>query len=230
MVLAEFGCERQVTRCTNRVLLFRFLFSFQNATHRSMGILLPPVSQVTNTRINMTQHHRNRSLDSALQRIPEVQYARRSFGSVWLTLASTLSVLQVEVSSPSAESENTLHCTNAILSGTMCSKIIQSSSSTNPTNTPNITGRGSKLQGAEGMGSSKAGKPTIGAGCSSAGGGSMPGSTDSRTITGRQQQQQLMGKMELLEQGAGSAHEVSSESILMCDVDPSLQELVHRVH
>lgn len=37
-----------------------------------MGILLPPVSQVTNTRINMTQHHRNRSLDSALQRIPEV--------------------------------------------------------------------------------------------------------------------------------------------------------------
>lgn len=56
---------------------------------RSMGILLPPISQVTNTRINMTQHHRNRSLDSALQRIPEV-----------------------EVSSPNAESENTL-CTNA---------------------------------------------------------------------------------------------------------------------
>ncbi|KFB51734.1 hypothetical protein ZHAS_00019825 [Anopheles sinensis] len=85
-----------------------------------MGILLPPVSQVTNTRINMTQHHRNRSLDSALQRIPEV-----------------------EVSSPSAESENTLHCPNAILSGTMCSKIIQTSS-TNPTNTPsNSGGRGS---------------------------------------------------------------------------------------
>lgn len=40
---------------------------------RSMGILLPPVSQVTNTRINLTQHHRNRSLDSALQRIPEVR-------------------------------------------------------------------------------------------------------------------------------------------------------------
>ncbi|XP_055610892.1 phosphatidylinositol 4-kinase beta isoform X2 [Uranotaenia lowii] len=80
-----------------------------------MGILLPPVSQVTNTRINMTQHHRNRSLDSALQRIPEV-----------------------EVSSPSAESENTL-CTNSILGTTMCTKIIQSSS-TNPTNTPAITG------------------------------------------------------------------------------------------
>uniref|UniRef100_A0A182FF70 Phosphatidylinositol 4-kinase beta n=1 Tax=Anopheles albimanus TaxID=7167 RepID=A0A182FF70_ANOAL len=162
-----------------------------------MGILLPPVSQVTNTRINMTQHHRNRSLDSALQRIPEV-----------------------EVSSPSAESENTLHCTNAILSGTMCSKIIQSSSSTNPTNTPNITGRGSKLQGAEGMGSSKAGKPTIGAGCSSAGGGSMPGSTDSRTITGRQQQLQLMGKMELLEQGIGASRTLKSAHL--GDVESSL--------
>lgn len=34
-----------------------------------MGILLPPVPQV-NTKI--TSHHRNRSLDSALQRIPEV--------------------------------------------------------------------------------------------------------------------------------------------------------------
>lgn len=81
---------------------------------RSMGILLPPVSQVTNTRINMTQHHRNRSLDSALQRIPEV-----------------------EVSSPSAESENTL-CTNSILGTTMCTKIMQSSS-TNPPNTPALT-------------------------------------------------------------------------------------------
>lgn len=41
-----------------------------------MGILLPPVSQVTSSRINMTQHHRNRSLDSALQRIPEVRYPK----------------------------------------------------------------------------------------------------------------------------------------------------------
>ncbi|XP_037908693.1 uncharacterized protein LOC119650198 [Hermetia illucens] len=78
---------------------------------RSMGILLPPISQVTNTRINLTQHHRNRSLDSALQRIPEV-----------------------EVSSPNAESENTF-CTNSILGSTMCSKIV-SSTSTNPQNTP----------------------------------------------------------------------------------------------
>uniref|UniRef100_A0A182JLU1 Phosphatidylinositol 4-kinase beta n=1 Tax=Anopheles atroparvus TaxID=41427 RepID=A0A182JLU1_ANOAO len=72
-----------------------------------MGILLPPVSQVTNTRINMTQHHRNRSLDSALQRIPEV-----------------------EVSSPSAESENTLHCTNAILSGSATLRTLAGSHST----------------------------------------------------------------------------------------------------
>lgn len=40
---------------------------------RSMGILLPPVSQVsTVTSTHLTLHHRNRSLDSALQRIPEV--------------------------------------------------------------------------------------------------------------------------------------------------------------
>lgn len=37
--------------------------------YRSMGILLPPVSQVTT---KITSHQRNRSLDSALQRIPEV--------------------------------------------------------------------------------------------------------------------------------------------------------------
>lgn len=35
-----------------------------------MGILLPPVPQATAT--TLTLHHRNRSLDSALQRIPEV--------------------------------------------------------------------------------------------------------------------------------------------------------------
>lgn len=38
-----------------------------------MGILLPPVTQVTTATTNaLTLHHRNRSLDSALQRIPEV--------------------------------------------------------------------------------------------------------------------------------------------------------------
>lgn len=40
---------------------------------RSMGIFLPPVTQVTTVSSNpLTLHHRNRSLDSALQRIPEV--------------------------------------------------------------------------------------------------------------------------------------------------------------
>ncbi|KAF5295104.1 hypothetical protein FQA39_LY13255 [Lamprigera yunnana] len=38
-----------------------------------MGILLPPITQVTTvTNTHLTLHHRNRSLDSALQRIPEV--------------------------------------------------------------------------------------------------------------------------------------------------------------
>ncbi|KAH8416258.1 hypothetical protein KR222_000235 [Zaprionus bogoriensis] len=73
---------------------------------RSMGILLPPVSQVTNTRINHTQHHRNRSLDSALQRIPEV-----------------------EISSPNAESETTFCSPSSILSTNMCSKIATTAAS-----------------------------------------------------------------------------------------------------
>ncbi|XP_066154654.1 phosphatidylinositol 4-kinase beta isoform X2 [Euwallacea fornicatus] len=40
---------------------------------RSMGILLPPVAQLTaGPASHLTLHHRNRSLDSALQKIPEV--------------------------------------------------------------------------------------------------------------------------------------------------------------
>ncbi|XP_064535699.1 uncharacterized protein fwd [Drosophila montana] len=73
---------------------------------RSMGIMLPPVSQVTNTRINHTQHHRNRSLDSALQRIPEV-----------------------EISSPNAESETTFCSPSTILSTNMCSRIATTAAS-----------------------------------------------------------------------------------------------------
>lgn len=65
---------------------------------RSMGVLLPPVPQTATAHINLTQHHRNRSLDSALQRIPEV-----------------------EVSSPTSEPKSTL-CKNAFLSTGMCSK------------------------------------------------------------------------------------------------------------
>ncbi|XP_012271347.1 phosphatidylinositol 4-kinase beta [Orussus abietinus] len=52
-------CNRLTTHQRNHSLDFR-----------SMGILLPPVPQVTAT--TLTLHHRNRSLDSALQRIPEV--------------------------------------------------------------------------------------------------------------------------------------------------------------
>lgn len=96
-----------------------------------MGILLPPVSQVTNTRINLTQHHRNRSLDSALQRIPEVGQPCPA-SCLYRYLNRRLS--QVEVSSPNTESENVL-CTNSILGTAMCSKV---ASSTNPNNTPTI--------------------------------------------------------------------------------------------
>ncbi|XP_023173810.2 phosphatidylinositol 4-kinase beta isoform X2 [Drosophila hydei] len=71
-----------------------------------MGIMLPPVSQVTNARINHTQHHRNRSLDSALQRIPEV-----------------------EISSPNAESETTFCSPTTILSTNMCSRIATTAAS-----------------------------------------------------------------------------------------------------
>lgn len=106
-----------------------------------MGILLPPVSQVTNTRINLTQHHRNRSLDSALQRIPEVNIGNCILNKIYsqlfcINFGFGVSVVanQVEISSPNAESENSL-CPNSILGTTMCSKIT-SSSSTNPNNTP----------------------------------------------------------------------------------------------
>lgn len=103
-----------------------------------MGILLPPVSQVTNTRINLTQHHRNRSLDSALQRIPEVNFLFLSnilmFEIIFIYSNLIIFSQKVEISSPNAESENIL-CTNSILGTTMCTKVTPSSS-TNPSNTP----------------------------------------------------------------------------------------------
>ncbi|BFF99781.1 uncharacterized protein DMAD_07604 [Drosophila madeirensis] len=83
---------------------------------RSMGILLPPVSQVTNTRINHTQHHRNRSLDSALQRIPEV-----------------------EVSSPNADTENTFCSPSSILVTNMCTKIATTAASVTAALSPPTT-------------------------------------------------------------------------------------------
>uniref|UniRef100_A0A182NHS9 Phosphatidylinositol 4-kinase beta n=1 Tax=Anopheles dirus TaxID=7168 RepID=A0A182NHS9_9DIPT len=152
-----------------------------------MGILLPPVSQVTNNRINMTQHHRNRSLDSALQRIPEV-----------------------EVSSPSAESENTLHCTNGILSGTMCSKIIQSSS-TNPTNTPSNSGRGASLTSASSVTGVSVATVAAAAAATAAAVTSSTHHQPSR--------QQMSRKVDLLEQGATlrtlkGSHSTDAETIV----------------
>ncbi|XP_022221815.2 phosphatidylinositol 4-kinase beta isoform X2 [Drosophila obscura] len=81
-----------------------------------MGILLPPVSQVTNTRINHTQHHRNRSLDSALQRIPEV-----------------------EVSSPNADTENTFCSPTSILGTNMCTRISTTAASVTAALSPPTT-------------------------------------------------------------------------------------------
>lgn len=46
------------------------LYFWVNHGIRSMGIVLPPMTQVSVS--SSTLHHRNRSLDSALQRIPEV--------------------------------------------------------------------------------------------------------------------------------------------------------------
>ncbi|XP_049297976.1 serine-rich adhesin for platelets isoform X2 [Anopheles funestus] len=158
---------------------------------RSMGILLPPVSQVTNNRINMTQHHRNRSLDSALQRIPEV-----------------------EVSSPSAESENTLHCTNGILSGTMCSKIIQSSS-TNPTNTPSNSGRGitsNSIAGNTVKGGSGGSEPDTETVVIAA------ASTTNSSTHHQPNRQQMSRKVDLLEQATlralKSSHSTDAETIV----------------
>ena len=59
-------------KCESAYIKKKFeIVIFDIPVHRSMGILLPPVSQVT-TVTTLTMHHRNRSLDSALQRIPEV--------------------------------------------------------------------------------------------------------------------------------------------------------------
>lgn len=71
IVLLQFNQKCVITYNLKKNYLFNY---FDYTLCRSMGILLPPVSQVTNTRINLTQHHRNRSLDSALQRIPEVNF------------------------------------------------------------------------------------------------------------------------------------------------------------
>lgn len=68
---------------------------------------------------------------------PETLFRCDSIFHVQYTIKNFLSY-QVEVSSPSAESENTL-CTTSILGTTMCSKIMTTAaSSTHPNNTPTV--------------------------------------------------------------------------------------------
>ncbi|XP_017857736.1 PREDICTED: phosphatidylinositol 4-kinase beta-like [Drosophila arizonae] len=68
---AELAENQTINRSPKRVPKHQRNFSLDS---RSMGILQSPVSSsVSSTRVNQTQHHRNRSLDSFLQRIPEVE-------------------------------------------------------------------------------------------------------------------------------------------------------------
>ncbi|KAI4459127.1 phosphatidylinositol kinase [Holotrichia oblita] len=67
---SEIRTGKRSCALANHALELNRTFTFEN---RSMGILLPPIAQVTTvTNNHLTLHHRNRSLDSALQRIPEV--------------------------------------------------------------------------------------------------------------------------------------------------------------
>lgn len=50
---------------------------------------------------------------------------------IWQIISTNYSILQVEVSSPNADSENTL-CTNSILGQPMCSTKVQTSEVTDP--------------------------------------------------------------------------------------------------
>lgn len=74
MYLKKYICQVRSNLCSS---LYKFekipwllILTLSIIIPRSMGILLPPVPQATAT--TLTHHHRNRSLDSALQRIPEV--------------------------------------------------------------------------------------------------------------------------------------------------------------
>ncbi|XP_022919444.1 phosphatidylinositol 4-kinase beta [Onthophagus taurus] len=108
---------------------------------RSMGILLPPVPLVTSvTNNHLTLHHRNRSLDSALQRIPEVdvtpspecETATVTSESNPATVTST-SKTEVVVSSSSKRDE--LASLGSDDSGILCGSDSGSSVDTNTTAT-----------------------------------------------------------------------------------------------
>lgn len=95
-----------------------------------MGILLPPVTQVTTATTNaLTLHHRNRSLDSALQRIPEVDITPSPecepvATSILASTASTTSGNHIDssrpVSAPSKQRSDEIVSLGSDDSGILC--------------------------------------------------------------------------------------------------------------
>lgn len=94
-----------------------------------MGILLPPVTQVTTSTTNaLTLHHRNRSLDSALQRIPEVDITPSpECEPVANTIMSTVSATSTNindssrpVSAPSKQRSDEITSLGSDDSGILC--------------------------------------------------------------------------------------------------------------
>ncbi|XP_043274249.1 phosphatidylinositol 4-kinase beta isoform X2 [Venturia canescens] len=95
----------------------------------SMGILLPPVPQATVT--PLTLHHRNRSLDSALQRIPEVDVTP-SPECETIPVQATKTVLSIKSSRSSRERED-LASLGSDDSGILCGSDSGSSDAANAT-------------------------------------------------------------------------------------------------
>ncbi|XP_072390640.1 phosphatidylinositol 4-kinase beta [Diabrotica undecimpunctata] len=103
---------------------------------RSMGILLPPVTQVTTSTTNhLTHHHRNRSLDSALQRIPEVDVTPSpECETVNAILCSTVSnTNEPHPKSSSKQRNDELASLGSDDSGILCGSDAGSSSESNAT-------------------------------------------------------------------------------------------------
>lgn len=101
-----------------------------------MGILLPPVTQVTTSTTNhLTHHHRNRSLDSALQRIPEVDVTPSpECETVNAILCSTVTVSSEPLPSSSSKQRNDeIASLGSDDSGILCGSDAGSSSESNAT-------------------------------------------------------------------------------------------------
>ncbi|TDG45128.1 hypothetical protein AWZ03_008466 [Drosophila navojoa] len=107
--------NQTIDRSPKRVPRHQRNFSLDS---RSMGILQSPVSSsVSTTRVNQTQHHRNRSLDSFLQRIPEV-----------------------ESSSPNAECEITVGSISTNFDSKICPKMEAAKANDAATSAPQVIG------------------------------------------------------------------------------------------